>query len=182
MNPSLWWSNLVAYSVQVAALVIVGALLPLVFGTRLARAQLLYYQVLLAVCLALPAAQPWRRPVVVSFRPAAAVKAGVPVRLAPTPARGGIRWEEVALAALASGALLRGLWLAVGLWRLRRYRIESDLMYPLPEAVEAARLRVGADAIVLVSDATTGPVTFGFLRPVILLPGRFRDLAQEAVG
>jgi protein TonB len=95
---------------------------------------------------------------------------------APQPAqqqpaqRPAIRWEETALLALAAGAALRALWLLVGLARLSRYRASATPLYPLPEAIEAARLRTGAEAVVCVSGDVEGPVTFGHLYPVILLP------------
>ena len=72
--------------------------------------------------------------------------------------------------ALAAGAALRALWLLVGLARLSRYRASATPLYPLPEAIEAARLRTGAEAVVCVSGDVEGPVTFGRLYPVILLP------------
>lgn len=179
MNTPLWWTNLLAYSAQVAALTVVGALLPFLLRIRFPRPQLWYYQALLAVCLLLPVAQPWRRPVITAFRPPAVVTTGsTPVPSAP--ARHVMRWDEIALAALAAGAAIRTLWLALGLWRLRRYRLDSDLMYPLSDAVEAARARVAAGATVAVSEEIGGPVTFGVLRPIILLPARFGDLPYEA--
>ena len=178
MNSSLWWSNLVASSAQIAALAAVGVLLPWALKVRLPRARLIYYQALLAVCLLWPATQPWRRPVLPSYRLAPVTRAGTPAPSLPTTGR-GIPWQDLALMALGAGAALRAMWLSLGLWRLRRYRLESDLLYPLPQSVDDARLLVGADADVFLSGVVAGPVTFGFLHPVVLLPLRFRDLDYQ---
>jgi TonB family protein len=51
--------------------------------------------------------------------------------------------------------------------RLRRYRRDSKLV---PGAFEDLERRMGIHADVHVSSDAPGPVTFGFLRPVILLP------------
>jgi TonB family protein len=171
MSPEMLWSNVLAYSAQVLALGAAGALLPVVFRLRQPRTQLLYCQVLLATCLVLPALQPWRSQVIVvsqSATPAPAVqtsRAGP-----PAPARPNIRLDEIALLVLAAGASLRALWLLVGLWRLRRCRIDATPLYTFPPALEAARTRTGADATICISEAVKNPVTFGNLDPIILLP------------
>ena len=139
MNSFLWWNNLVASSAQIAALAAGGVLLPWVLKGRLPRARLLYYQALLALCLLWPATQPWRRTVIPSYRPAPVTRAGTPAPSLPTPAHSrGIPWQELALIALGAGAAIRLSWLSLGLWRLRRYRLESDLLYPLPRSVDDA--------------------------------------------
>ena len=128
---------------------------------------------MLVACFVLPAVQPWQSPLVVvpEGPPAAAVAVAAPQPVQQQPAqRPGISWEETALLALAAGAALRALWLLVGLARLSRYRTLATPLYPLPEAIEAARMRTGAEAVVCVSSDVEGPVTFGHLYPVILLP------------
>ncbi len=71
-----------------------------------------------------------------------------------------------------------------GFWsaslRLRRYRADAAPLQPLPEAVDDARVRTGAEAEVRVSDAVGGPVTFGFRRPIILLPPAVLEQPAEA--
>ncbi len=61
MNAPLWFQNLAAYSLQIAILVTAGTLLPLLLRIRHPRVLLVYWQVLLAACLLLPALQPWKR-------------------------------------------------------------------------------------------------------------------------
>ena len=173
MNPVQLWGNLVSYSAQVLALVAAGAILQMLFRVRLPRAHLLFCQLLLVACFVLPAVQPWQSPLIVvpEGPPAAAVAVAAPQPVQQQPAqRPASRWEETALLALAAGAALRALWLLVGLARLSRYRTLATPLYPLPEAIEAARMRTGAEAVVCVSSDVEGPVTFGHLYPVILLP------------
>lgn len=173
MNPVQLWGNLLSYSAQVLALVAAGAILQMLFRVRLPRAHLLFCQLMLLVCFVLPAVQPWRSPLIVvpEGPPAAAVAVAAPLPVQQQPAqRPAIRWEEMALLTLAAGAALCALWLLVGLARLRRYRASATPLYPLPEAIEAARMRTGAEAVVCVSGDVEGPVTFGYLYPVILLP------------
>jgi protein TonB len=173
MNPVQIWGNLLSYSVQVLALVAAGAILQLLFRVRLPRAHLLFCQMMLLVCFLLPAVQPWQSPLIVvpEDTAAAAVSAAAQQPVQQQPAqRPTIPWEKTALMALAAGAALRALWLLVGLARLSRYRTSATPLYPLPEAIEAARIRTGAEAVVCVSSDVEGPVTFGYLYPVILLP------------
>jgi TonB family protein len=77
--------------------------------------------------------------------------------------------SEAALALLALGVTARLAWLAVGLWRLRRYRKHS---HPWREPSAHGPK-------VLLSREISSPVTFGFLRPVILLPARFPQLDRR---
>ena len=174
------WTNLVAYSVQVLALVAVGGILPLLLRIHQPRAQLLYFRLLLAASLLLPALQPWRRPVVVVTEAAAVPTVTGAPATNQSPAQPRIRWEETALGIVCAGAVVRVLWLLIGMWRLRRLRTGSTPLDPLPEAVEAARLRTGAEAAVCISEEAGGPVTFGARRAVILLPPALLDQPSEA--
>jgi beta-lactamase regulating signal transducer with metallopeptidase domain/outer membrane biosynthesis protein TonB len=182
MNPVQLWGNLLSYSAQVLALVAAGAILQMLFRVRLPRAHLLFCQLMLVACFVLPAVQPWQSPMIVvpEGPPAAAVSVAAPQPVQQQPAqRPAIPWEQTALMALAAGAALRALWLLVGLARLRRYRTLATPLYPLPEAIEAARLRTGAEAVVCVSSDVECPVTFGYLYPVILLPPAIFDKPFE---
>ena len=122
MSTSLVWANLVAYSVQVVVLVVVGGLLPLLLRVHQPRTQLLYLRLMLAGSLLLPALQPWRRPVVTLTPPLAVATAPAAPVAGPSPAEPQIRWEEVGLAVVGAGVALRVLWLLVGMYRLRRLR------------------------------------------------------------
>jgi beta-lactamase regulating signal transducer with metallopeptidase domain len=78
-----------------------------------------------------------------------------------------ISLPSIILLVLGAGAAIRFAMLALGFWRLRRYRRDSSVV---PGAFQDLQRRIGVNADVHVSSDTSGPVTFGFLRPVILLP------------
>jgi TonB family protein len=80
-------------------------------------------------------------------------------------------FATILLAAIAAGVAIRMIWLAAGLWRLRRYRLNSRAFDG------GAPWRVDAD--LRISDAVSSPVTFGYRDPVVLLPARFPELGRE---
>ncbi len=171
MSSAMLWNNLLAYSAQVLALVAAGALLPFLFRVRQPRAQLITCQLLLVASLVLPALQPWRRPLIIVPEEPATTTAAVTSPLpAIQPAAPRIRIEDAVTWVLTAGVAVRVLWLLVGLWRLRRYRLGATPLYPLPAAIESARAQTGAEAVVCLSSSVDSPVTFGFRPPVILLP------------
>jgi TonB family protein len=176
MNTALWWDNLVAYSLQIGLLVGVAALVPALLRMVLPKARLMYWHVLLAACLLLPLARPWKQAIIIITTPAATPVETAPPVAAP-PAR--TRWTpgELALLLLAAGALARVGWLAVGLVRLRRYRKHSA-PWRGPAVV------LGPRPEYRICDDIGSPVTFGLRQPVVLLPGNFDELPlsmQEAV-
>ena len=174
MNLALW--NFTAWCVQVAIVVAAGAALPFLFRLRSHRARLVYWHVLLAGCIALPFVQPWRaRPVAVASN--VSISMG-PAGIVDSGASAAFPWSaaEAAAAVLAAGAVLRLLWLALGLVRLRRFRRTSEQVLPLPDDTRRLMHRLGVHADVYVSDDVTSPVTFGARNPVILLPVSFLDL------
>jgi TonB family protein len=182
MNADLWWQNLIAWWLQALAVVAAGAAVEALFRLRDPRARLGFRQVLLLACLALPWVQPWRQPT-----PIRLVATGRAELLASyTPAEpSGLPFLELALALLAAGVVARAAWIALGLWRLRRYRRQARPFDPLPEPVQWAARQAGAAARFCLSDRISGPVTFGFRRPMVLVPERFLELsppAQQAIA
>lgn len=166
---------LLVWSEQVCVLAAAAALASLAIANP--KHRLAMWQGLLLILLLLPAIEPWRTPA-----PHAAVTAGFTVGLAaavaPAPAS-TLHWRtEYWLWLLAAGALLRLLWTATGFLRLRGYRRQAD---PLPEPP----LRFASNAASWYASASVpGPVTYGWRRPVILLPSRVLDLPaalREAV-
>ena len=173
MSVNLIWANLVAYSLQIGLLVGLAAFVPAALRLRLPGARLVYWHVLLAACLLLPAVRPWKQEVAGTVQVSTSVAVVVPVQQAP---RRSIPTSEIALLLLAAGALARMAWLAAGFWRLRQYRRHSSPLEPASSWSVEADLRISADV--------ASPVTFGARKPVILLPARFPELdahMQEAI-
>ncbi len=184
----LWMQNLGALSLQVAILAAFSGALAYLAPLRDPKARLAFWQLMLLVCFSLPFAQPWKRIVVQRSVPAA-VELRAPVAVQPLPvappAPVRVPTSAIVFYILAGGVALRLLWLAIGFYSLRRYRRTSRAFEPLPDPLRGARERLGVRADFLISDGIPGPITFGLLRPVILLPARVAAMtaaAQEAIA
>lgn len=164
MNPSL--SNLLAWCVQIAIITVLCAGSPWLLRLRIPRARLWYWHAVLLLCLALPIVEPWARPAPTDS--AVTVTTG-PMRVADHQALADFAfpWSKIAGAVLASGIALRLLWLGLGLYRLRGYRVAA---IPFETVDQAA---------ILVSKDVASPVTFGLRHPVVLLPERFASLSRQ---
>ncbi len=176
MSTELWLENLAAYGLQVAALVLAGGALPLLARLRHPHVLLRYWQALLLACLLLPALQPWQHARIlepaVALGPVELVQPGRPV--APPPV--SFPWRQTLLAGLAAGCVLRLAWIAVGLCRLQLYRRRARPLEPLPRILGEARAYAGAAPEMLLCPQISGPVTFGWARPVVLFPEWFLEL------
>ena len=141
---TLWLRNLGFYSLQI----------------------LLIAAALLMLCLFLPAIQPWRR---LNIDSSVQITTGVFTAVERNHSLGFLQipLPNIMLLLLGAGAAIRFSILGLGLLRLRRYRRDSS---SVPGAFHDIERRMGVHADVHVSSETPGPVTFGFLQPVILIP------------
>ena len=181
MSAAWWLGNLAAWSAQAAGMVVAGGAAVWAFQLRAPRIRLACWQALLAICLLLPAAEPWRSAVDGDIEVATAAAKPVPPGHAPTHFP---PWRQALLLVLVSGCAGRALWLAVGFGRLRRWRREARVFSPLPPRLDLLRTEIAPRAEFRLSPSLQGPVTFGLLRPVVLLPVRFAELPadiQEAI-
>ncbi len=174
MTSTQIWTNIIAYILQIGLLVGIGAALPSLLRLKAPAARLLYWQTLLVACLALPWMRTWQSAVVVlsnvavSAAPVAvhiATKTATASRIPPI--------SEIALWLLGAGVVVRMVWLALGLLKLARYRRQGHAI-PLPPEWSGAT----GDTQLLLSGQIGGPVTFGFFRPVVLLPANFPAMSQ----
>jgi protein TonB len=163
--------NILAYSVQIAILIGVAAVLAAVLKLTPA-ARLASFQLLLACSLALPFAQPWRIP---HAKSAITVSTTVLSNL-PASTASQEQWRpsaaEVFAVVIAAGIVLRLALIGLGMFRLRRY-VERARFVPTAFALEKERTGVWPD--VFHSDELKGPVTFGLFRPAVLIPTRWVD-------
>ena len=182
MISALSLQNLATWIAQVLMITSIGALLPIVFRIHHPRSTLMYYRILLLAALLLPLLQPIEHEVVVvsggAFSAKAPALASTPAAVAEESTAGN--WRDVVLAVLLVGMIIRVAWLAGGLWQLRRLRKFSTVLHPLPAAVQDARALTKTNALFRISATIKGPVTFGFIHPVILLPKSFLEMPHEA--
>jgi TonB family protein len=176
----VWIDNLVAYSLQIAVLAAAGTLLSFAFRLRLPRICLIFWQVLLFACLFLPVLQKWEHPefIPLSTTPAAmefqvsgsnSVAEPQPVRFPVVPTIELI---------LVSGILMRFVWLAAGLIRLRFYLRKSEKIAELPPGTVRLMALLGVRAGFYISEEIDGPATLGIFSPAILMPQSFSHLSE----
>ena len=164
---TFWFANLIAYSLQIAVIATVGAILLHLLRVQIPRIRLLCWQALLLACLLLPAIQPWlpwkktATAVQITTGPGISVEGGQRPAPAPFPVAKFVLWI------IGAGAAIRFGMLGLGFWRIRRYRRNSTFV---PGAFDELQRRLGVFADFQTSSDIAGPVTFGFLHPVILLP------------
>jgi TonB family protein len=181
VSAAYWLANLAAWSAQSAALIAAGGAAAWAFRLRVPRVRLAYWQTLLAICLLLPAVEPWRRAV------GGNVQVTTSAAMVVSPARAPVYfppWQQALLFVLASGCAARMLWLAVGFGKLHRWRRDALVFAPLPARLDLLRAAVAPAAGFRLLPSLSGPVTFGLSRPLVVLPGSFAELPpdiQEAI-
>jgi len=177
MNLGLWLDNLLAYSLQIAALAAAGTVLPLVLKLRHPGILLHYWHILFAACLLLPVIQPWRS------LPVETLDIGT-IQIQTTFAGatddpGNLSLPNILVAVFVLGTLARLSWLAMGFYRLRVYVQKAHPLRPLPEpVVEMCRL-VGVNPPIYFSCEIASPVACGFWKPSILVPDSFREVPRD---
>ena len=172
--------NLCAYVLQTSLLLAVGLVLPVLFRLRDPRVRYRYWMTLLAVSLLLPLlVLPIMGRPAQGAASATAYVAGAMTMTVQPGAQPFSPWPWV-LGFLTAVAAARFLWILVGLFRLEGMRRSSPVLHPLPPSVqsEVAELRIGTEF--RISEEARSPLTFGWRRPVVLLPAGFDTLNSEA--
>ena len=163
---TLWLRNLVAYLLQTSVIIALGTMLLYALRMRMAKARLICWQGLLAVCVLLPAIEPWR-PVFVDGSVRIAMHAITAAEAGGVRSPWSLSWPALIAAILVAGAVARGTLLMAGFWKLRRYRSNSQF---LPGAFAELQQRMNVHADFRISEEISTPVTFGIKNPVILFP------------
>ncbi len=171
MTTTLLFSNFTAWSAQIAIVVAIGGLAALSLSPG--RARLVFWQVLLAATLLLPALQPWPRPEANPATVVTVTSTTAAYTVAPPSSRSFTWRNDYVLYLVLAGAALRWLWIIVGFVRLRRHRLAARPLASPPVPFENLAVRWYE------SDTISGPVTFGWLRPSILLPSRVCELPAD---
>ncbi|MET1083956.1 MAG: M56 family metallopeptidase, partial [Burkholderiales bacterium] len=175
MTASIWLRDVFSYGLQLTLIIATGAALAIAFRLREPRVTLAYWRTLLTACLVLPLCQPWLTAetlvagttLVLPGEAAAGKAQEVPLTVvtsAPWPL------ASLVLMVLATGIAMRLLWLGLGVWTLARLRRTAAPFVPLPDAFSRAEERIGVRAGLYVSERIAGPVTFGLMDPVVIVP------------
>ena len=174
MTPELelWFQDLVAYWLQVAIITALAAVLLRTFRLRSPEAALPWLQLLLGACLILPTIQPWTTPTTTWVADNTANASRISAASATHPSA-----RTMLLAVVLAGIVARLIWLAVGYARLCGYRRRARSLDAPELGIEQRLWTRGARPRVCLSSEVPGPVTFGFLRPAVLLPVLWQDLA-----
>lgn len=188
MNVPLWFGDLLFWSAQVAVVAGAAALLVKILRIREPRALLVCWRALIGASLLLPCVEPWKRPEVAVLAPAEP-DFSLPT---PIPAASAVvsHWHfpswamvaEILAAVILAGIAVRFLLLALGLLKLRQLRRKSAAVESSDACaaiIEETRALVGGRAQFRLSGEVGSPVTFGFSKPVVLLPEKFLQLGER---
>lgn len=164
-------ANLLAYAAQVTIIVLACAGLPRLLGLRSPGVQYAFWRTLLLICLLLPIVQPWQTAEMVVVpapsQPSTSVSAAPPTAGPRAPATARLDWVGVARLVIPIGIVARLAWIGLGMIRLRRLRKRAQ---GAANGFEDLQDAISARAPILWSSEVRHPVTFGVLKPVVLLP------------
>src|SRR5262245_12048779 len=131
-------SNILSWSIQVAAIATVAAMVPRVFHVDAPAIRHGWWRGVLLSCLLLPIVQPWQSPTTfpidvpsLDMAPVLEGSGTAPLDASRSasllPQAWPRTWPAAVGVVLLSGALVRLLWLFAGLVRLRRLRAAGSL-------------------------------------------------------
>ncbi len=172
-------ANVGSWFAQIACVVALAAALPWLLRLRAPDAGYAFWRAVLALCLVLPWLQGRAAQNVATGSTTSVVDStvlGVSLERAPDVAR--LDWLAIALWVVAAGAAARVAWIAIGLVRLRRLRTAGHPPSDTADRDELQRI-LGTRADVRYVADLQHPVTFGVLRPVVLLPSALLDRPTE---
>ena len=196
MAPNLL-ENLAQWNVQIALVAIAAAAVMHVLRIDAPVVRHAFWRLVLVTCLALPVLQPWRSSAIdpsvarmeeldaelpMGLGAASTLSASSPV-LARVSTHIRANWRSYVGMFLAIGAILRLAWLLIGIHGLQRLR-RSGERAPNDDEYDELVALIEAGAEIRRVPRLGQPVTFGVLRPAVLLPASFSALpagVQRAV-
>ena len=183
--------NVARWNIQIALLTIVAAVLLRGLAVSAPVIRHAIWRSLLVVCLVLPLVQPWRASIVDASQVRAEIVDAALLN-GPTgemafvagPSAGTrlarymrSNWAAYVGMVLAAGIAVRLAWLLAGIWRLQRLRRSGELAVASEGYRELAAL-IDAGAEIRRVERLGQPVTFGVLKPAVLLPASFHHLPE----
>ena len=172
--------NIAAYSAQVMLLVALATALSWLLRIDTASVRYGYWRVVFGLCLLLPVLQSRQTEDVAAVgSTSVAVSATVSAELPGAAANPlAFEWLTVVLAVLGAGAVARLLWLGISLVRLRRLRRCGEAAVDSAVHSEMGEI-IGAVPEIRYVQGLRQPVTFGLVRPVVLLPSDLANHSEE---
>ena len=169
MTASLALNDTLVWSLQIGLLVALAAILPAAIGLKIPKAKLAFRQLVLLACLLLPLIRSWKQEVIggtvtVSTGVVSVVQGAAARHFSP------ISMPLFVLLLAGAGIFVRLGFLLSGFRCLRQYRLHSQPLTPASAW--------GVEADLRISEEVGGPVTFGFRKPVVLLPAGFPALSE----
>jgi TonB family protein len=172
VSAALILDDILVWSLQIGLLIAAASLFPPLLRLKMPKSKLAFRQLVLLACLLLPFVRAWKQEAVAGMVTVAT--AVVSVAHAPAArAFPAVSLASMVLALVAGGILVRLGLLLSGFLRLRRYRLRS---LPLEAACSSSSWAVEAE--LRISAEIASPVTFGFRKPVVLLPTGFPTLSE----
>lgn len=172
-------TNLLAASLQVAALVAVASLLPSLFRLDVPGVRYAYWRTVSLLCLALPWIQPYREMKFATQSSALEVTtAASSASAAMTQAIPAWSWEQLLIMVLVVGAAARLGWLVAGLMRLRRLRHRAT-RGPIAQTENELLSNLRTHCEIRYARDIEQPLTFGVWRPIVIVPEKLRGQATE---
>lgn len=168
-----------SYVFQSGLLLAIGLLLPRMLRLRHPRTLLVYWRILLAVVILLPLLPlAWPRQASLPILTLDGMTVESVVVSALPESVPGLTWQLVILVTMAV-TTLGILRLVMGIAYLNRCRRRALPLAPTPESVSAVQKMLALEVPFLVSDRLTAPLTFGWMRPSVLLPESFKELSPD---
>ncbi len=180
MNFHITLTALFAYVLQSGLLLTVGLLAPLLLRLRHPKTLLVYWRALLPIVILLPLAtatwQP-RNPLPILSIDGSMVEEVVATTLNSTDIV-QFSWWLLLVPVLMVTAL--GLTrIAIGLVYLARCRRVATPIIPLPAPVDALQRRLGLEVPFASTTGLSVPITFGWARPIVMVPTSFNRLSAD---
>ena len=176
---------LLSYALQSGLLLAVGLIAPWLLRLRHPKTLLIYWRLLLPVVVLLPLAnaiwQP-KHPLPMLSIDGTAVEEVVASTLSSDIAN--FSWE-ILLVPLVLVTALGLSRIVIGLAYLGRCRHTATPIVPLPDRVSALQRRLGLEVPFAATDRLSVPITFGWARPIVMVPLSFNRLSvdeQEGVA
>ncbi len=179
MNFHITLAGLLSYVLQSGLLLMVGLLAPRLLRLRHPKTLLIYWHTLLPTVIFLPLAttiwQP-RNPL-----PLLTIDGAMVEEVVATTLKSSIvdfSWWHL-LAPIVMVTALGLTRIAIGLVYLARCRRAATPMIPLPAQVDALQRRLGLEVPFVSTNHLSVPITFGWARPIVMVPMSFNRLSAD---